>query len=67
MTSDEKLDLILEKVSTLDERVSNLEKGQMDIRNELEAVSTKVSETYQVALDAWETSIENRKWLETAK
>ena len=67
MTSDEKLDLILEKVSTLDERVSNLEKGQMDIRNELEAVSTKVSETYQVALDAWGTSIENRKWLETAK
>lgn len=111
MTSDEKLDLILDKISRLDEkvsriedrlsrledRVSNLEdrvnnlessfgsyrketnsrfdklefqvsslqSGQIDIRNELEAVNIKVSETYQIALEAWGTSAENRKWLET--
>ena len=71
---DNRVSSLDNRVSSLDKRVSNLEtqvsslqSGQIDIRNELDAINKKVSETYQIALDAWGTSVENRKWLETAK
>lgn len=35
MTDSEKLDLILEKVTTLDEKVSGLEKDMVDVRSDL--------------------------------
>ena len=35
MTDSEKLDLILEKISTLDEKVTGLEKDMLDVRADL--------------------------------
>ena len=51
----------LEKVES---QVSALRAGQIDIRKEIKEVDIKVSLNYQLALDAWGTSFENRKWLE---
>ena len=51
----------LEKVES---QVSALRAGQIELRKEIKEVDIKVGLTYQLALDAWGTSTENRKWLE---
>lgn len=51
----------LEKVES---QVSALRAGQIELRKEIKEVDIKVALTYQLALDAWGTSTENRKWLE---
>lgn len=57
----EKVDQRLEKVES---QVSALRSGQIETRKEIKEVSIKVSETYDLALDSWGQSSENRKWLE---
>lgn len=57
----EKMDQRLEKVES---QVSALRSGQIETRKEIKEVSIKVSETYDLALDSWGQSSENRKWLE---
>ena len=80
MTDNEMLCKILESVNNLesdmkaannrldkiDSEVSSLKAGQIEIRKEIKQVDKRVSDTYNLALDAWGTSAENRKWLETA-
>ena len=54
------------KLDKIDSEVSSLRAGQIDIRKEIKQVDKRVSDTYNLALDAWGTIAENRKWLETA-
>lgn len=75
MTDSEKLDLILSKLEKLDsiesemqgmkEKIDKLSLGQLEIKKEIYMLNRKISDTYNVALDALGTSAENRKWLET--
>ena len=39
-------------------------KGQADIQRQLYRMDRKISDTYNLALDAWGQGVENRKWLE---
>lgn len=53
-------------INNLTSQVSVLSSNQIDIRNDIKELDDKVSKTYQLALDAWGTSTENRHWLEQA-
>lgn len=57
----DKTDLRLEK---LESEVSALKCGQLDIMKEMKSMNRKITDIYQVALDAWGTGVENRTWLE---
>lgn len=57
-------DRINNEFDKLNSQVSALRSGQIELRKELKEVNIKVTDTYNIALDAWGTSIENRKWLE---
>ena len=46
--------------------VTALVPEQIVERRKLETLTQKVDRTYDMALDAWGKSTENRKWLETA-
>ena len=61
-----KLDKVEGRLDKLESQVSALTVGQAEIRKDLKTLDEKVTETYNLALDAWGTSTENRKWLETA-
>ena len=63
---DEKLQPINNRLDKLESEVSALKAGQTEIRKEIREMSKKVSDTYQLALDAWGVSTENRKWLESS-
>ena len=71
MTDSEKLDLLLTKVQGMETEMQGMKKkldklslGQLEIRKEIIMLNRKISDTYDVALDALETSTENREWLE---
>lgn len=49
------------------QRINRLEVGQSDIKRELYRMDRKISDTYNLALDAWGQGIENRVWLEGDK
>lgn len=57
----DKMDIRLDK---LESEVASLKAGQISLKKELREVNHKVSDTYELALDAWGTSTENRNWLE---
>ena len=59
-----RLDKVENRLDKVESQVSALRAGQMELRKELKEVNIKVSKTYDLALEAWGTSIENRKWLE---
>ena len=61
---DNKLEPINSRLEKLESEVSSLRTGQVAIRKELKEVHHKVSDTYELALDAWGKSTENRTWLE---
>ena len=58
----DKMDLRFEK---LESEMSGLKAGQVSIRKELKEVRHTVADTYDLALEAWGKSTENRTWLET--
>ena len=67
MTDSEKLDLLLaemqgmkSEIQSMKEKVDKLSLGQLEIY----MLNRKISDTYNVALDALGTSAENRAWLE---
>lgn len=62
---DSRLDRMDNELDSLTSQVSALRSGQVELQKELQEVSIKVSDTYKLALDAWGTSTENRKWLES--
>lgn len=66
-----RLDKIESDMSGVSNRLDKLESGmsgirasQIEIRKEIKAVDDKVTDTYELALDAWGKSSENRTWLE---
>ena len=61
---DEKLAPIYNRLDRLESETSALRAGQRDIRKDLREINAKVNETYDIALDAFGTSMENRTWLE---
>lgn len=61
---DSRLDGMEVRLEKLESDVSGLKTGQLEIRKDLKEVDKKVSYTYQLALDAWGTSVENRTLLE---
>lgn len=68
---NEKLDLILagiqdmkKELQEVRQKVNRLEVGQSEVKRELFRIDRKISDTYNLALDAWGQSAENREWLE---
>lgn len=45
-------------------QVADLISGQMELKKEIKEINLKVSNTYDLALEAWGKTTENRKWLE---
>ena len=78
MTDSEKLDLLLTKVQGMEnemqgmkdemqgmkKKIDKISLGQLEIKKEIIMLNRKISDTYDVALDALGTSTENREWLE---
>lgn len=48
----------------IESEVAALKFGQRDLKKEMREVKDKVSDTYELALEAWGQSTENRTWLE---
>ena len=61
---DQKLQPVNNRLDKLESEMSSLRAGQISIRKELKEVHHKVADTYDLALDAWGKSTENRNWLE---
>ncbi len=60
----DKMDIRLDKIES---EVSALHANQIEFNKELKKLDRKVSDTYELALEAWGTSTENRVWLESDK
>ncbi len=68
---DSRLDSMSSRLEKLEADTSALKAGQnriiekqRELRKDIKQLDDKVADTYQLALDAWGTSTENRKWLE---
>ena len=48
----------------LNDRLDTLEAGQRALKKELRQIKDKVNDTYDLALEAWGQSTENRVWLD---
>ena len=64
MTDSEKLDLLLAKVQGMEKKIDILTSEQTEILKEVIMLNRKISDTYEVALDALGTSSQNRALLE---
>ncbi len=53
-------------VREIRQKVNRLEVAQADIKRELFRIDRKISDTYNLALDAWGQGVENKEWLEGA-
>lgn len=69
---DSRLDKVESRLDKMDSRLDKLESqtqalqtGQTEIRKELKKVSDRVEDTYNLALESWGKSTENREWLQT--
>lgn len=60
----DKMDIRLDKIES---EVSALHANQIEFNKELKELDRKVTDTYELALEAWGTSTENRMWLESDK
>lgn len=61
---DSRLDGIEIRLDKLESETAALKSGQVEIRKELKEMNRKISDTYDLALEAWGKSTENRTWLE---
>lgn len=61
---DSRFDRIENRLDKVESEVSSLKSGQLEIRKELKEMDRKISGTYDLALEAWGKSTENRRWLE---
>ena len=55
------------RLDRIESDTSALQAGQRDIRKDMREIHAKINETYDIALEAFGTSIENRTWLEKSK
>lgn len=62
---DTKLQPINNRLEKLESEMSAMRVGQLELKKEIREVKHKVSDTYELALDAWGKSTENRVWLES--
>lgn len=61
------LNNINSRLDKIESEVSALHANQIEFNKELKKLDRKVSDTYELALEAWGTSTENRMWLESDK
>ena len=61
---ERKLDKVESRLDKVESRLDNLESGQAEIKKQIYRMDRKISDTYNLALDAWGQGVENRKWLE---
>lgn len=59
-----RLDNVDNRLDKLESEMSAMKIGQMELKKEIREVKHKVNDTYELALDAWGKSTENRVWLE---
>ena len=64
---DGRLDGMDSRLDKIESEVSALHANQIEFNKELKELDRKVSDTYELALEAWGTSTENRMWLESDK
>lgn len=71
MTDSEKLDLLISEmqsmkseIQSMKEKIDKLALGQLEIEKEIYILNRRLTDTYNVALDALGTSAENRRWIE---
>ena len=62
---DTKLQPINNRLEKLESEMSAMRVGQLELKKEIREVKHKVTDTYELALDAWGKSTENRVWLES--
>ena len=62
-----RLDKMEGRLERLESEVSAVKANQLDLKEEVKEIKHKVNDTYELALDAWGTSAENRRWLENNK
>ncbi len=60
---DSRLDRMENRLEKLESEVLSLKVGQIELVKEVREVKDKVSDTYNLALDAWGQSTENRIWI----
>ena len=60
----EKMQSMKGEMQGMKEKIDKLALGQLEIKKEMYMLNRKISDTYNVALDALGTSAENRSWLE---
>lgn len=64
---DSRLDKMDSRLDKIESEVSAIQANQIEFNKELKELDRKVSDTYELALEAWGTSTENRIWLESDK
>lgn len=52
------------EIQSMKTKIDKLSLGQLEIQKEIYMINRRISDTYNVALDALGTSAENRTWLE---
>ena len=55
------------RLDKIESEVSALHANQIEFNKELKKLDCKVSDTYELALEAWGTSTENRMWRDYPK
>lgn len=60
---DSRLEKMENRLDKLESEVSALKVEQKEIEENLQVVKDKVTDTYELALEAWGQSTENRTWL----
>ena len=59
-----RLDSVERRLDNVEHRLNKIESDGAMLKKELRVVKDKVSDTYNLALEAWGQSTENRTWLE---
>lgn len=64
---DHRLGNVENRLGRLEADVSAVKKGQAEMLGDIIKLDRKISDAYQLALDAWGQSTENRSWLEQGR
>lgn len=62
---ESRLDKVESRLDKMENRLDKIESEVVGLKKEVQEVKEKVNATYNLALDAWGQSTENRKWLDT--